>query len=62
LLGLENFVGTPHVAAHTQEAMQRMSMVAEDIVRVIRGKAPRYPANQPRTVRQTVVSTELRHS
>jgi D-3-phosphoglycerate dehydrogenase len=55
LLGLENFVGTPHVAAHTQEAMQRMSMVAEDIVRVIRGKAPKYPANQPKTARQTVM-------
>ena len=62
LLRLENFVGTPHVAAHTQEAMQRMSMVAEDIVRVIRGKAPQYPANQPKTARQTVVPTELRHS
>lgn len=55
LLRLENFVGTPHVAAHTQEAMQRMSMVAEDIVRVIRGKPPQYPANQPRTVRQAVI-------
>ena len=32
LLGLENFIGTPHVAAHTQDAMQRMAMVVEDIV------------------------------
>jgi D-3-phosphoglycerate dehydrogenase len=55
LLCLENFIGTPHVAAHTQEAMQRMSMVAEDIVRVIRGQAPRYPANLPRTARQAVI-------
>jgi D-3-phosphoglycerate dehydrogenase / 2-oxoglutarate reductase len=52
LLRLENFIGTPHVAAHTQEAMQRMSMVAEDIVRVIRGSAPKYPANQPKTAGQ----------
>jgi D-3-phosphoglycerate dehydrogenase / 2-oxoglutarate reductase len=55
LLRLENLIGTPHVAAHTQEAMQRMSMVAEDIVRVIRGHAPKYPANRPKTARQTVV-------
>ena len=54
LLRLENFVGTPHVAAHTHEAMQRMSMVAEDIVRVIRGELPKYPANEPKTIRQTV--------
>jgi len=54
LLKLDNFIGTPHVAGHTQEAMQRMSMVAEDIVRVIRGQAPKHPANQPRSARQNV--------
>jgi D-3-phosphoglycerate dehydrogenase / 2-oxoglutarate reductase len=54
LLGLENFIGTPHVAAHTQDAMQRMAMVVEDIVAVIRGRAPKYPANQPKSVRQSV--------
>lgn len=54
LLSLENFIGTPHVAAHTQDAMQRMAMVVEDIVAVIRGKAPMYPANQPKSARQAV--------
>jgi D-3-phosphoglycerate dehydrogenase len=54
LLGLENFIGTPHVAAHTQDAMQRMAMVVEDIVGVIRGRAPKHPANQPKPARQMV--------
>jgi D-3-phosphoglycerate dehydrogenase len=53
LLSLENFIGTPHVAGHTQGAMQQMAMVVEDVVAVIRGKAPKYPANQPKSARQT---------
>ncbi len=38
LLSWENFIGKPHVAAHTQNTMQRMAMVVEDIVGVIRGR------------------------
>jgi len=48
LFELENFIGTPHMAAHTEEAMRRMSLVAEDIIRVLDGKAPLHPVNQPR--------------
>jgi len=48
LFQLENFIGTPHMAAHTDEALRRMSLVAEDIIRVLEGKAPRHPVNQPR--------------
>ena len=55
LLRLENFVGTPHVAAHTQEAMQRMAMVVEDVVAVIKGQEPRYPANRPAKVRESSI-------
>jgi len=47
LLQLENFVGTPHSAAHTEEALRRMSLVAEDILRVLEGKEPIYPVNKP---------------
>ena len=47
LFDLENFVGTPHMAAHTEEALKRMSMVAVDIVRVLEGKEPVYPVNGP---------------
>jgi D-3-phosphoglycerate dehydrogenase len=48
LFAFRNFLGTPHMAAHTDEAMRRMSLVAEDIVAVLQGRAPRYPANQPK--------------
>ncbi len=48
LFELEHFIGTPHMAAHTDEALRRMSLVAEDIIRVLEGKAPLHPANQPR--------------
>ena len=43
LLNLDNFVGTPHMSAHTEEAMIRMSMVAEDVLSVLEGKDPVYP-------------------
>lgn len=46
LLQHENFVGTPHMAAHTEEALRRMSMVAEDVIRVLEGKVPLHPVNQ----------------
>ncbi len=48
LFQLENFVGTPHSAAHTEEALRRMSLVAVDILRVLEGKEPVYPVNRPR--------------
>lgn len=44
LLKLENFVGTPHMSAHTEEAMIRMSMVARDVLAVLEGREPEYPA------------------
>jgi len=47
LLRLTNFVGTPHIAAHTEEALVRMAGVAEDIVRVLEGQEPRWPVNRP---------------
>jgi D-3-phosphoglycerate dehydrogenase len=43
LLKLDNFVGTPHMSAHTEEAMIRMSMVARDVLCVLEGKDPEYP-------------------
>jgi D-3-phosphoglycerate dehydrogenase len=51
LFELENFVGTPHMAAHTEEALRRMSRVAVDIVRVLEGEEPVYPVNRPHRVR-----------
>lgn len=40
------FVCTPHMAAHTDEAMRRMSLVAEDVIAVLEGREPRWPANR----------------
>ena len=46
LFDLGNFVGTPHMAAHTEEALKRMSMVAKDVIRVLERKEPIYPVNR----------------
>lgn len=43
LLSLDNFVGTPHMSAHTEEGMIRMSMVARDVLAVLKGQEPEYP-------------------
>lgn len=46
LFNLENVVFSPHMAAHTKEALRRMAVtVAEDVVAVLQGKHPRYVAN-----------------
>lgn len=45
LFQLENFIGTPHMAAHTDEALRRMSLVAEDVLYVLDGKAPLHAVN-----------------
>ena len=47
LLQVENFIGTPHMAAHTDEALKRMSLVAEDVLCVLEGRAPLHPVNRP---------------
>ncbi|HUX88990.1 MAG TPA: hydroxyacid dehydrogenase, partial [Chloroflexota bacterium] len=44
LLRLENVVATPHIAGSSQEAFQLVAeTVAEDVLTVLRGDAPRYP-------------------
>jgi D-3-phosphoglycerate dehydrogenase len=43
LFTAENFVATPHMAAHTDEGMARMSLVARDVLAVLEGKSPEYP-------------------
>lgn len=44
LLGLPNVLLTPHVAARTDTAQANMSWVVRDIVAVLRGEKPKYPA------------------
>jgi D-3-phosphoglycerate dehydrogenase / 2-oxoglutarate reductase len=46
LFGMDNVVLTPHLASFTEEGRQRMGMmVAEDVLRVLRGEMPKYPVN-----------------
>jgi D-3-phosphoglycerate dehydrogenase / 2-oxoglutarate reductase len=44
LFALDNFVGTPHMSAHTDEGMSRMSLVASDVLAVLEGRKPEFPA------------------
>lgn len=44
LVGLDNVLLTPHLAARTQTALENMSWVVRDVVEVLTGRAPKYPA------------------
>jgi phosphoglycerate dehydrogenase-like enzyme len=44
LLGFDNVLLTPHMAARTETAMQNMSWVVRDVMEVLEGHAPRFPA------------------
>jgi D-3-phosphoglycerate dehydrogenase len=44
LLGLDNVLLTPHLAARTHTALENMSWVVRDVVEVLRGGAAKYPA------------------
>jgi D-3-phosphoglycerate dehydrogenase len=43
LLTMENVVLSPHMAAHTDEALFRMAMVVSDVLAVIEGRSPQHP-------------------
>ena len=44
LLGMSNVILTPHLAARTYTALENMSWVVRDVVDVIAGKRPKFPA------------------
>lgn len=44
LLGLDNVLLTPHMAARTHTAIENMSWVVRDVVEVLNGRPPTYPA------------------
>jgi len=49
LLGAPNTIVTPHVAAQTDEAIDRMGLwAAQEVVRVLAGERPLYPVALPR--------------
>jgi len=44
LLGLSNVLLTPHLAARTSTALENMSWVVRDVMAVLNGEKPKYPA------------------
>jgi D-3-phosphoglycerate dehydrogenase len=44
LLGLDNVLLTPHMAARTSTAVDNMCWVVRDIIEVVSGRPPKYPA------------------
>jgi D-3-phosphoglycerate dehydrogenase len=44
LLGLDNVLLTPHMAARTHTAIENMSWVVRDVIEVLEGRPPKYPA------------------
>jgi phosphoglycerate dehydrogenase-like enzyme/thiaminase len=50
LLALDNVLLSPHAAYYSLEAIEEtLQTVVEDVLAVLRGGAPRFPANQPAT-------------
>jgi D-3-phosphoglycerate dehydrogenase len=47
LLDLDSVIVTPHMAAHTDEALLRMAMVVTDVLAVIGGRPPKHPVPLP---------------
>jgi phosphoglycerate dehydrogenase-like enzyme len=43
LLKMTNVVLSPHMAAHTDEALLRMAMVVTDVMAVLEGRQPEHP-------------------
>lgn len=41
--GFDNVILSPHLAAHTNEALIKMSLVALDVIAVLEGKEPKFP-------------------
>lgn len=44
LIGLPNVLLTPHLASRTASAVENMSWVVKDVVEVLEGRPPKYPA------------------
>ena len=44
LLGFDNVLLTPHMAARTHTAIENMSWVVRDVMEVLEGRKPKYPA------------------
>ena len=57
LLALPNILLTPHLAARTSTALENMSWVVRDVVEVLEGRAPKYPARNGACMKKRVQSS-----
>ena len=55
LFELDNVLLSPHYSGHSTESIQKMAMVASDIVRVLNGQKPQGPVNDPSEPRQLLI-------
>ena len=46
LFSMDTFVGTPHMSAHTEEGMIKMSLVAKDVIAVLEDREPEFPVQE----------------
>ncbi len=54
LFSLDNVVVTPHIAAHTEEAMRRMALeAAEAVVAFLEGRRPQHIVNPEALLRSS---------
>lgn len=55
LLKLDNVLLSPHCSGHSTESAQNLSMVAADVIRILNGRKPEFPVNNPAEPRQQVL-------
>ena len=58
LLGFDNVLLTPHMAARTYTAVENMSWVVRDVVEVLNGQRPMYPRREAKKVSGTFVECQ----
>ena len=61
LLGFDNVILTPHMAARTYTAIENMSWVVRDIVEVLQGRPAKYPRATPIVTATTSLAWLLHH-
>lgn len=55
LLELENFIGTPHTAGYTEEALTEVGIItAQNVIDVLAGKKPSYVVNEVAVTKERV--------
>jgi len=61
LLRLQKVLLTPHMAAHTDEALRNMSLVAKDVIAVLERREPQHWVNRDMVQRHSAVKPGEKH-